>query len=168
MQSRNNMLRHTLMLAVLVVLTALFGIACGDGSDAPADGDVDQGPPVGGHEACDGMTEPDCFEIHKGETVIYRHLSDYSTLEFDDDGTVRTVARLQEIVGLDMVDDPSAWRYQVYGTDGYTFGGFATWTNIENGYIEPGIRKVVFEPSQELPHSFRVKDAWKMVLSPAE
>jgi hypothetical protein len=116
---------------------------------------------------CDSMGDKNCFELQRGESHYFRKLDTYETQVFDDKGNDRVVVRLQDLVDSEVAEDPAAWRFQVFGTDGYTFGGFATWVNVQNGYIELGTRKVVWEPSQELPDSWRVKDAYLMVLSPA-
>ncbi|MBN1944246.1 MAG: hypothetical protein JW797_01165 [Bradymonadales bacterium] len=131
-------------------------------ADLQTDPQADQPRPV-----CEPLTNLDCIEIQRGETAYHRWLVDYPTLQFDDEGTLRTVVPLADLVDEEVAADPDAWRYQVYGTDGFTFGGFATWTNMLNGYIELTTRKVVFDPSQELPRSYRVKDAYLIVLSPA-
>jgi hypothetical protein len=117
--------------------------------------------------ACDAMTDLDCMDVQRGESHYFRRLSAFETIEYDDEGTTRTVVPLALLIDAEVTDRPEEWRYQIYGTDGFTFGGYATWTNMENGYIEIGTRKVVWDPSQELPRSYRVRDAYLILLTPA-
>ncbi|MBN2495908.1 MAG: hypothetical protein JXR96_15055 [Deltaproteobacteria bacterium] len=116
---------------------------------------------------CDGLEDTNAFEIQRGESSFCRYLDRFESFEFQDGDYTRTVIRLAELVDAEVAEVPEDFRYMIYGTDGYTFGGYATWDNIQNGYIELGTRRVVWEPSQELPHSFRVKDAYLMVCTPA-
>jgi hypothetical protein len=118
-------------------------------------------------DPCDAMTDKNCVEIHRGESVYYRHIDYYPTSEFDDKGTVRTVIDLADLIDPEVAAEPDAWRYQIFGTDGYTFGGYAEWDHMLQGYMEVGARRVVWEPALELPDSWRVKDAWLITLSPA-
>lgn len=139
------------------------GVAGGDGG-----GEADAGEqPID----CDPMTDKDCLQIEKGEAKVLRLISRYTTMSYTDvdQGTTTqmTVAKLTDIIGTDVVPDPENWKYQIYGTDGYTFGGFATWTNMQHGYLEPGSRLVVWEPEQNLPRAYRVKDSYRVVISPA-
>jgi len=167
-----------------VLLAAVLG-GCESGGPGPDDTSTDSGPSdagpgddggappdaasdedAGDDRTCEALSDPGCFEIDRGEARLFRWIADYPTFEFDDEGTARTVIHLGELVDDEVVPDPESWRYQVYGTDGYTFGGFATWENIRNGYLEVGSRRLVFEPSQELPRAYRVRDAYLMVLTP--
>jgi hypothetical protein len=118
-------------------------------------------------DPCDAMTDKNCVEIHRGESVYYRHIDYYPTSEFDDKGTVRTVIDLADLIDPEVAEEPDAWRYQIFGTDGYTFGGYAQWDQVLQGYMEVGDRRVVWEPALELPDSWRVKDAYLITLSPA-
>jgi hypothetical protein len=134
------------------------------GEDLAVADDVASGIPG---DPCDAMTDKNCLEIHRGESVYYRHIDYYPTSEFDDKGTVRTVIDLADLIDPEVAEEPDAWRYQIFGTDGYTFGGYAEWDHMLQGYMEVGARRVVWEPALELPDSWRVKDAWLITLSPA-
>ena len=174
-------------LATLSILA--FAVACGEGNKAvtqdggtKADGGAtaDTGSTGGdGGEAdageqpvnCDPMNDKNCFEVDKGETKVLRLINRYNAFDYSDvdqgETTVRHVIKLTDLVGTDVVPDPGNWQYQIYGTDGYTFGGYATWTNIQHGYVDVNERRVVFEPEQNLPRAYRVKDSYRMVISPA-
>ncbi len=147
-----------------------------DGIESPDSGmsevaedlaDADEVTPGIPGDKCDAMTDKNCVEIHRGESVFYRHIDYYPTFEFDDKGTVRTVIHLHELIDPEVAEEPDAWRYQIFGTDGYTFGGYAEWDHMLQGYMEVGVRRVVWEPALELPDSWRVKDAYLITLSPA-
>lgn len=116
---------------------------------------------------CDALTDTNCLEIVRGEKTWYQKLDRHATMQFDDKGTPRTVVRLSDLIESDIASDPGLWRYQIFGTDGFTFGGFATWDQMMQGYMELGARRVVWEPVLELPDSWRVKDSYQIVLSPA-
>lgn len=116
---------------------------------------------------CDALTDTNCLEIVRGEKTWYQKLDRHPTIQFDDEGTPRTVVRLSDLIESDIAADPGLWRYQIFGTDGFTFGGFATWDQMMQGYMELGARRVVWEPALELPDSWRVKDSYQIVLSPA-
>ncbi|GEM_PF-2692652 len=116
---------------------------------------------------CDALADFNCVEIIKGESVFYQKLDRHNAIEFDDKGTPRTVVRLSDLIESDIVATPTAWRYQIFGTDGFTFGGFAEWNHLQQGYMELGSRRVVWEPVLELPDSWRVKDSSRIVLSPS-
>jgi hypothetical protein len=118
-------------------------------------------------EPCDSLGNKDCVEIRRGEKVFYRHVSDYDVTDYDDKGTVRTVIRLYDLVDEHVAAEPEKWRYQLFGTDGFTFGGFANWDQMLQGYMEVGSRRVVWEPILELPESWRVKDTYRIEMSPA-
>ena len=160
----------------LAITLALGALAChGDTTtldaaalDAAA---LDAAPPDAGVDAaprtCTALTDTGCLEVVRGETTYYRFLGDYTTIEFDDNGTTRTVVPLGDLIDAEVAPVPADWRYQIYGSDGYVFPGYATWTNMQNGYIEVGTRKVVWDTSQALPDSWRVKDSYRIVLSPA-
>ena len=74
----------------------------------------------------------------------------------------------RKLYGRYIVSDPENFRYQIYGTDDYTFGGYATWQNMENGYIEVVTRRTIFDENQNLDSSFRVKFSYKIVISPGK
>ncbi len=116
---------------------------------------------------CDVATDTNCIEIVKGESVFYQKIGRHPTMEFDDEGTPRTVVRLSDLIEADAIPEPDAWRYQIFGSDGFTFGGYASWDQMMQGYLEVGARRVVWEPVLELPDSLRVKDSVRIVLSPA-
>ena len=128
-------------------------------ADAPAE-EVEPGP-------CDGMTDVNCLEIQLGERMFYRRLDGYETQELDDEGTIRTVVYLPDLIDEAVTPTPEDYRYQGYGTDGYTYGGFATWDNMLNGYLELGNRRLYWDPSQLLPNSWNIRDNYLIVLSPA-
>jgi hypothetical protein len=131
----------------------------GGEADAEPDG-VDAGP-------CDGMTDTNCVEVQVGERTYYRRLDEYDTVDIDDEGTTRTCVPLPDLIDAEVTATPEDFRYQVYGTDGYTYGGYATWTNMLNGWIELGNRRIYWDPSQMLPNSWNVRDSYLIVLSPA-
>lgn len=116
---------------------------------------------------CDVAVDMNCLQIVRGESVYYQRISKHQTLEFDDKGTPRTVVRLADLIEVKITDEPDAWRYQIFGSDGFTFGGYATWDQMMGGYMEVGTRRVVWEPALELPDSWRVKDSTRIELSPA-
>ncbi|NMC69352.1 MAG: hypothetical protein GYA57_04690 [Myxococcales bacterium] len=130
-----------------------------DVEDTPPE-EVDPGP-------CDGVTNVNCLQIQLGETMFYRRLDDYETQDIDDEGTTRTVVYLPDLIDEAVTPRPEDYRYKGYGTDGYTYGGFATWENVLNGYIELGNRRLYWDPSQMLPNSWNVRDTYLIVLSPA-
>jgi hypothetical protein len=99
--------------------------------------------------------------------MYYRRLDTYTTVDIDDDGTMRTCVALPDLIDDAVTTTPEDFRYQIYGTDGYTYGGFATWTNMLDGYVELGNRRIYWDPSQLLPSSWYVKDSYLIVLSPA-
>jgi len=136
-----------------------------DADDVPGEADappeeVDPGP-------CDGMTDTNCLQIQLGEEMFYRRLDGYETQDIDDEGTTRTVVYLPDLIDEAITATPEDYRYQGYGTDGYTYGGFATWENMLNGYIELGNRRLYWDPSQLLPNSWNIRDTYLLVLSPA-
>ena len=162
---------------IALSLLAFGAIAC-DGSDnGTAAGDdgpgttgdtavvADEGMPP--NTPCDGLGDSDCVQVHRGESVFYRRPSHFESLQVMDRDTPRTVIRLTALIDAEVTDDPVAWRYQFIGVDNYTFGGFATWDQLQQGYMEVGSRRVIWDPTLELPDSWRVKDTWRVVLSPA-
>lgn len=182
-------MRRTARYMLVALLAVALAAGCGEGNKAvtqdggaEADGGAaadtggaggDGGEADAGEQpiSCDPMTDNNCFEVDKGETKVLRLINKCASFDYNDvdqgETTVRTVIKLTDLVGTDVVGDPENWQYQVYGTDGYTFGGYATWTNVLHGYMDVNERRVVFEPEQNLPRSYRVKDSYRMVISPA-
>lgn len=143
----------------------------GQGEDAPAtpgDVTVDPGTDPGTEPdpTCDASIDANCVQIHRGEAVFHRRPSGFPAFDLDDRGTVRTVIRLHALIDAEVAADPAAWRYQFFGTDNYTFGGYATWEQVLQAYLELGTRRILWEPALELPDSWRVKDTFRIVLSP--
>ncbi|MBN1772815.1 MAG: hypothetical protein JXB32_16210 [Deltaproteobacteria bacterium] len=136
-------------------------------ADVPVEAEADAPPEEVEPGPCDGMTDTNCLEIQVGERMLYRRLDAYETQEIDDDGTVRTVVYLPDLIDEEVTPTPEDYRYQGWGTDGYTYGGYATWDNMLQGYIELGNRRLYWDPSQLLPNSWNVKDTYLLVLSPA-
>jgi hypothetical protein len=118
------------------------------------------------HPACDPMTDHGCIMVRIGEREFLRTIADYETLEFNDEGTTRTVIHLWQLVDEEITTQPDQQRYKIYGTDGYTFSDYLYWEDFLGGYIEIGTRRVVYEPALELPRLFRVKDAYLIVALP--
>jgi len=143
-----------------------LGVAGSDAGEGTTDlsSSADQGQEV--PETCDALGNAECMEIQRGEAVTHRWLARYSSFSYDDRGTERTVIRLAELIDAEVTATPERFRYQVYGSDGYTFGGYATWEQLQQAYVELGSRRIIFEPALELPHSYAVKDAYLIVLSP--
>lgn len=149
-------------LSVALVFGAL-GCGQADGSDPTGD--------TGAHDdhgTCEPLTNPACIALQRGETLYDRWLADYPSHQYQSqyDGAL-TVIDLADLVDSEVAADPSAYRYQIFGTDGYTFGGFATWTNIQSAYLDVVTRLTVFDASQQLPHSYDVKESYLIVLTPA-
>lgn len=115
---------------------------------------------------CEPMTDRSCIMLKRGESEYFKFLDNYETMEFDDEGTIRTVVMLWELVDEEIAPQPNEFRYKIFGTDGYSHSDYLYWENFLGGYIEIGTRKVVFEVEQELPHLYRVKDAYLIVLFP--
>jgi hypothetical protein len=142
-----------------------------DAADADADADADAEAEAEAEATepgpCDGLTDTNCIEILLGETTHSRRLDSYATQEIDDAGTMRTVVFLPDLIDAWVTTTPENYRYQMFGTDGYVFGGYATWTNMLNGYIELSIRRLYWDPSQLLPNSWNVRDVYRIVLTPA-
>lgn len=132
--------------------------------DVPADLGTDPGTPP--DPTCDGLIDANCVQIHRGEAVFFRRPSGFPAFDLTDRGTVRTVIRLHALIDAEVAADPTAWRYQFFGTDNYTFGGYATWEQVLQAYMELGARRIIWEPALELPDSWRVKDTFRIVLSP--
>lgn len=162
------------LLATLFV-AALLAASCGDdngtgddagtGKDASTQDAATQSDGATGE--CNALTDKNAIEVVRGEQTFCRYLSDYDSFSYQVDVYSGTAINLHELIDEEITTTPDSWRYQVYGTDGYTFGGFATWTNMLRGYLELTTRRVIFELDQELPHSFYVKDAYRIVLTPA-
>jgi hypothetical protein len=190
------MIRSRTWTILLAALLACGAAGCGDGGDDAsdaedtsdaADADADVGADAdadsdaeaeSSDEAeaeaeasepgpCDGLTDTNCIQIQLGEAMHYRRLDTYDTQEIDDDGTLRTVVFLPDLIDSWVTTTPEEYRYQMFGTDGYTFGGYATWTNMLNGYIELTVRRIYWDPSQLLPNSWNVRDSYLIVLTPA-
>jgi hypothetical protein len=115
---------------------------------------------------CDPMTDRSCIMVKVGEREFLRYFADYEPMEFNDEGTMMTVVPLWQLVDEEITPEPDQKRYKIYGTDGYTFSDYLYWENLLGGYIEPGTRKCVYDPAQELPRLFRVKDAYMIVAYP--
>ena len=115
----------------------------------------------------DAINNTNCFEVVKGETTYKRWLSDYDSFEYDYEGSMMTAINLRELINEEITAAPENYRYKIYGIDNYTFGDFASWTNIQNAVLGIGTRRVVFNPNQGLDHSYNIKWAYKIVLSPA-
>lgn len=115
---------------------------------------------------CDSITDKNCIQIQRGESIYYRRPAEYKSFEYNDKGITRTVIRLSEMFDANIAENLTKWRYSLLATDGYTFGGYASWDQITQGYLELGSRRVMWEPILELPDSWRVKDLYKIVLSP--
>ena len=135
--------------------------------DAPADDQTAAADTAGDWSYCDAKVDTNCLEIHRGESVFYQRISKFDTLEFDDEGTPRTVVKLSDLIQAEITETPENFRYQVFGTDEYTFGGYASWDQVMQGYMEVGARRVIWEPTLELPDSWGVKDSYRIQLSPA-
>ena len=156
-------IRLSLWTVLLAQATLLAG--CGGGADNQPAGDQDG---TMDHGVCEPLTNRQCIEIQRGEAVFHRWLVDYDSFSYDSqyNGTIEVIS-VAELIDIKVTDDPSAYRYQIYGTDGFTFGGFASLANMENAYMEVSTRLTVFDESQQLPHSFNVKDSYLIVLAPA-
>jgi hypothetical protein len=115
---------------------------------------------------CDPMTDHNCITVRIGEREFIRTFADYESMEFNDEGTMMTVIRLWQLIDEEITPEPDQQRYKIYGTDGYTFSDYLYWENFLGGYIELGTRRVVFDPAQELPRLYRVKDAYLIVAFP--
>lgn len=160
-------------------VTVLWMSGCSDGAtgdtDAMVEGDAqedvyDAGEDEhdsGSEENCDALNNKNSIEIKIGEQSFCRYLVDYETVEFNVDNYSGTGVRLYALIDEEIAEAPEDWRYKIYGTDGYTFGGYLTWGNMLNGYIELVTRRAIFEPDQELDHSFFVKDSYLIVMSPS-
>ena len=115
---------------------------------------------------CDPMTDRSCIMVRIGEREFLRYFADYESMEFNDEGTMMTVIQLWQLIDEEITPEPDRRRYKIYGTDGYTFSDYLYWENFLGGYIELGTRKVVFDPAQELPRLYRVRDAYLIVAFP--
>ncbi|MBP7553456.1 MAG: hypothetical protein KA885_08515 [Spirochaetes bacterium] len=115
----------------------------------------------------DALNNTNCFEVVKGETTYKRWLSDYDSFEYDYEGSMMTAINLRELINEEVTANPENFRYKIYGIDNYTFGDYASWTNIQNAVVGIGTRRVVFNPNQSLDHSYNIKWAYRIVLSPA-
>jgi hypothetical protein len=152
-------MKKTYISLILLSLTlTLSGFSCSSDEDNIS----------GNVEHCDGKVDTDCIEIHNGESIHYKKISLLPTVEIVHDGETLTVVPYAEIITSDLISDPENFRYQIYGTDDYTFGGYATWYNMENGYLEVTTRRTIFDESQNLDASFRVKFSYKILISPGK
>ncbi len=166
-------MRHLLL---LLLLLTLWGCDDSGTQDNTTQGNNTQGNTINNTSSaennlittCDGMTETDCVEIHIGERVYPLRLGSFTPFAYDDEGESKMVVTLSDLIIEEATETPQNFRYQIWGTDGYTFGGYATYTNMQNGYIEVATRRVIFDPAQELPNSYNVKDTYKITLSPAK
>jgi hypothetical protein len=68
------------------------------------------------HPACDPMTDHGCIMVRIGEREFLRTIADYETLEFNDEGTTRTVIHLWQLVDEEITTQPDQQRYKIYGT----------------------------------------------------
>jgi hypothetical protein len=144
-------MRSWLRLTCLLLVAA---VGCGGRAPA-ADSAV-------GRPACDPKADRACFRIDSGDKVIYRVIPSDRATSIDDGGRSRTVVPLTALIDATAVGNPAGKRFKFYATDGFTHGGHATWENLQHGYIEVETRKLIFDASQELPHSFRIKDAFRV------
>lgn len=118
--------------------------------------------------ACDARNSLDCIEILRGEVAHHRWLADYEAFRYEDPRHgVIDVIRWADMVDEEVTTTPDRFRYQIYGTDGYTFGGYVTWADILNAYLDTNARRTTFDESAGLEASFNVKDSYRLVLSPA-
>ena len=113
-------------------------------------------------EVCDAQTDRRCFRINVDGRALQRRIPGDRATTIDDGGVERVVVPLTEVIDADAIGNAAERRYKFYATDGFTHGGYATWENIRNGYIEIDTRKLIFAPSQDLSHSFRIKDAFRV------
>jgi hypothetical protein len=107
-----------------------------------------------------------CIQIDVAGASHYRVIPREQAVTVDDGGRSRTAVPLIALIDAEITASPENWRYKFYAADGFTHGGYATWANLQRGYIELDTRKLVFAASEGLPHSFRVKDAYRIELSP--
>lgn len=149
------------ILPLLLFLAVMSACGQADNENEPGMGDA---TPQRGE--CNARDDINCIEIQIGEQKFHRWFADYQSLTYTYEADEYTVMHLHELIDSDITNEPQNYRYQMYGTDGYTFGGFASWENMQNGYMVLGERRVLFDPSQQLPHSFNVKLSYLMVLSP--
>ena len=164
---------------MLLVLAVFALMACHGGTDLDSDAGLSDGSDEDGAEGsdkmfadmgpgdCNALTNINAVEIRRGEQTFCRHIDNYSSFEFSVEDYSGTAIHLADLIDADIAEVPEDWRYQAYGTDGYTFGGYASWSNMQNGYLELTTRRIVFESSEELDHSFFVKDSYLIVLTPA-
>jgi hypothetical protein len=120
------------------------------------------------NSACSVIDDTDCIEIYLGESIHHYRISDFTVVDYEREGETLAGIRLSDLIDSGVTDSPDNFRYQVWGSDGYTFGGYASWSNMQNGYMELDSRTLFFELSQELPDSYNVKDSHKITLSPAK
>jgi hypothetical protein len=125
-------------------------------------------PPAGSEEApsCRALEDRSCFRIDVAARAHYCVIPRARAVVIDDNGVRRTAVPLAALFDAEIVQEPEKWRYKLYATDGFTHGGYATWKNLQHGYIELETRRVVFAASENLPHSFRIKDAFRIEVLP--
>ena len=117
---------------------------------------------------CRAHTDRHLLQIDVGSKTYCRPIHRARATTIDDGGVTRTVVLIATLVDREIVEQPTAQRYKLYATDGFTHGGYATWDNLRHGYIELATRKVVFAESQKLPHSFRIKDVYRIEVLPPQ
>ncbi len=146
--------------ALYVSLFTVFLLGCGSKPAAVSGGAAP------GADTCRPRQDKGCFQIDLDGHSHALRIPTERAVSVDDGGVTRNAVPLAALFDEDVVADPTRWRYKLYATDGFTHGGYATWDNLQHGYIEVGTRKVFFDASQNLSHSFRIKDAYRIELLP--
>jgi hypothetical protein len=149
------------IVAVAALCVASCGLEQATRNGADGQGSVDRGD-------CNAMTDSRCIEVRKGESVFHRWVDDYEAVPRESTSQAAlTVIRWADMIDDEVTSSPEAFRYQIYGTDGYTFGGFASWQDIQRANLEVGTRRTTFNADAGLGDSFNVRDSYLLVLSPA-
>jgi hypothetical protein len=138
-----------------------------DAPASPAPSRATPAPPGASADTatCRPLEDKGCFQVDFGDRSVYLQIPRQRAVTVEDSGVSRTAVPLVVLLEGAGISEPGGWRYKLYASDGFTHGGHATWENLRHGYLEIDTRKVFFEAAQGLPHSFRIKDAYRIELS---
>lgn len=146
--------------ALYLSLVTVCLIGCGSKPAAVSSG------AASGADACHPREDKGCFQIDVDGRSHARRIPTERAISVEDGEVTRNAVPLSALLEGGVVEDPTQQRYKLYATDGFTHGGYATWENLQHGYIEVDTRKVFFDASQNLSHSFRIKDAYRIEVLP--
>lgn len=170
----NNLYTSFCRLSTLILIFLLYLPACGtnnnnngnNGKNGPGNNGNSNGN--GDERQCDALNTSECVEIRVGESVFYRFIADYESFQYEDPrhGTFEVI-KWADMIDERIVSSPEEYRYQVIGTDGYTFGGYVTWDDMQLAYLNINTRRTTFDDVSDLDASYNVKDSYLLTLVPA-